>query len=825
MPPRVRTRSVSRPVAKSQGGGTGVRAGRGGSGRGPREGNDERVDELNGQGNDQCLGANGGIEGVNGNVKGVNGDKNVRNVIVNDNRVGCSYKEFLACNPKEYDGKGGDVVLTRWIKKIEFVQDMSGCSIDQKVKYTAGSFVEEFCPSHKMQKLETELWNHAMVRAGHAAYTDRFHELDRLVPHLISGALTDEAVRNGSIKKIEKRGNVREPSKDKNGRDDNKRTRTGNAFATTANPVGRENMGAWPKCTTCNSYHAPGGPCRTCFNCNRPGHLAKDCRSMSRNVNPVNARNPTVRACYECGSTDHVRSTCPRLNMAQGPKGNRPKQVAANNGGQGHGNQGNQARGRAFVLGAEEARQDPNIVTGTFTLNNHFSITLFNSGADYSFVSTTFIPLLGIEPTELGFRYEIEIASRQLVEIDKVIKGCKLEIKGHVFDIDLIPFGHGSFDVIIGMDWLSNHKVEIICHEKVVRIPLLDGKVLRVLGERPKEKARLLMSAKASDKKQEEIVVVRDFLRTRYGYFEFTVMPFGLTNAPATREEHVEHLRLVLELLKREKLYARFIDNFSKIPKSLTILTQKCKTFDWDEEQENAFQTLKDKLCNAPVLALPDGPEDFVVYYDASGLGLRCVLMQRGKVIAYASRQLKIHKKNYTIHDLELGAVVFAFKIWRHYLYGTRSVIYTDHKSLQHIFSQKELNMRQRRWIELFSDYDCEIRYYPGKAHVVVDALSRKERVKPKRRGLDKMIEQRSDGTLYYLDRIWVPLKGDVRTLIMDEAHKSKYSVHPGVDKMYYDLRDRYWWPRMKNDTAEYVSKCLTCLKVKAEHQKPSGLL
>ncbi|GKE93070.1 putative reverse transcriptase domain-containing protein, partial [Tanacetum coccineum] len=228
--------------------------------------------------------------------------------------------------------------------------------------------------------------------------------------------LTDEAVRNGSIKKVEKRGNVGEPNKDKNGRDDNKRIWTGNAFATTANPIRRENTGAWPK-----------------------------------------------------------------LNRAQEPRGNRPNQVAANNEGQGCGNQGNQARDMAFMLGAEEARQDLNIVTG-------------------------------IEPNELGFRYEIEIASGELVEIDNVIKGCKLEIKGHVIDIDLIPFGHGSFDVVIGMDWLSNHQAEIICHEKVVRIPLSDGKVLIILGERPKEKARLLMSAKASDKKQEEIVVVRDFL-------------------------------------------------------------------------------------------------------------------------------------------------------------------------------------------------------------------------------------------------------------------------------------------------------------------------
>ncbi|GKD53495.1 reverse transcriptase domain-containing protein, partial [Tanacetum coccineum] len=452
MLPRMRTRSAGRPSAESLGGRTGVRVGRGGRGRRLREGNDERVDDLNSQGNNQGLGANGGVEGVNENVEGVNGgvggapdfstiiaqqlqnllpamlaQENVGNVIVNGNRVGCSYKDFLACNPKEYDGKRGAVVLTRWIEKMEYVQDMSGCSVDQKVKYTAGSFVgkaltwwnsqictlsrevavsmswndfkfmmiEEFCPSHEMQKLESELWNHAMVRAGHTAYTDRLHELARLVPHLvtpesriieryvyglapyirrmvaatepktiqkavqISGALTDEAVRNGSIKKVEKRENVGEPSKNKNGRDDNKRTRTGNAFATTANPVGREN-------------------------------------------------------------------------------------------------------------------------TGT-------------------------------EPSELGFKYEIEIVSGKLVEIDKVIKGCKLEIEGHVFDIDLIPFGHGSFDVIIGMNWLSNYKAKIICHEKVVRIPLPDSKVLRVLGERSEEKAKLLMSAKASDKKQEEIVVEIEF--------------------------------------------------------------------------------------------------------------------------------------------------------------------------------------------------------------------------------------------------------------------------------------------------------------------------
>ncbi|GJU86100.1 putative reverse transcriptase domain-containing protein [Tanacetum coccineum] len=1010
MPSRMRTRSASRPAAESLGRGTGERVSRGGRGKRPRqEGANGNVGEANGDAPDfpmiiaqqlrnllpamlSQVSNQGNVRNQNGYVVNENVQGNVRNVIVNGNRLGCSYKEFLACNPKEYYGKGGVVALTHWIEKMEFVHDISGCSIDQKVKYTAGSFVSKALTCHEMQKLEYELWNHAMAGAGHAAYTDRYHELARLVPHLvtpesrmieryvyglalqirgmveatepksmqkamqISGALTDEAVRNGTIKKVEKRGNVGEPSKDRNGRDDNKRTRNVNAFATTMNPIGRENMGTWPKCTTCNSYHAPSGPCRTCYNCNRPGHLAKDCRSVPRNVNPANARNLPVRACYECGSTNHVRPACSRWNRVQGPGGNHPNHVVANNESQGRGNQGNQARGRAFMLGTEEARQDPNIVTSTFTLNKHFATTLFDSSADYSFVSTTFIPLLGLEPSDLGFKYKIEIASGQLEEIDKVIKGYKLEIEGHIFDIDLIPFGHGSFDVIIddlsGLPpiqeiefWIEltpratpvakspyrlapseleelSRQLKELQDKGFIRPSSSPWGALVLFFKKKDGSFRMCMDYKELNKltvknsyplpriddlfdqlqgslffskidlrsgyhqqRVHEDDILKTAFKTRYGHFEFIVMPFSLTNAPAifmdlnnrvcrsyldkfmivfiddiliyskTQEEHLKEAQFLGHVINGNVIH---VDPSKieavRIGKPLEL--RLSKTFNWGEEQEYAFQTLKDKLCNAPVLALPDGSEDFVVYCDASGIGLGCVLMQRGKVIAYASRQLKIHENNYTTHDLELGAVVFALKIWRHYLYGTKSVIYTDHKSLQHIFSQKELNMRQRRWIELFSDYDCEIRYHPGKANVVADALSRKERVKPKRvramnmilqssikdriltaqkeavdesaglqKGLDEMIELRNDGALYYLDRIWVPLKGDVRTLIMDEAHKSKYSVHPGADKMYYDLRDRYWWPGMKKDIAEYVSRCLTCLKVKAEHQRPSGLL
>nr|GEV49683.1 hypothetical protein [Tanacetum cinerariifolium] len=633
MPPRMTTQSASRVTATPRGGRTGGQTGRGDGrtrgrsgdlGNGGIDGQGGQVGGLGTEVNDDVDGVPDfstiiaqqlqsllstiltqvGDQGSNlGNGRNQNGDAvndnirgDVRNVIENNDRRGCTYKEFLACNPQEYDGKGGSIVYTHWIEKMEPVLDMSDCR-DTKSREAIVSMSwedfktltrEEFCPSNDIQKLKIELWNHAMVGAGHAAYTDRFYELPRMAATIdpttiqkavqITGTLTDEAIRNESIKKNhEKRGNEGEPSKDRNGRDDNKRTRTGNAFATTTNPARRENT----------------------------RHLAKDCRVVPRNVNPVNARNPTAacEACFECG---------------------------------------------------EELCQDPNIVTGLPPIR------------------------------EIKFRIELIL---------------------------------GAIQVVKSLYRLAPSEMEE-----------LSGQLKELLDKGSQYYSKIDLMSEYHQLRVHEDDIPKTMFRTRYGHFEFTVMPFGLTNVLATREEHEVHLGLVLELLKEEKLYAKFSKcdfwlrevqflghvingdgihiNPSKIkvvknweaPRTLSKvrsflgLAGKSKTFDWGEEQEKAFQTLKDKLCNAPVLALPNGPKDFMMYCDASGLGLGCVLIQRGK-----------------------------------------SVIYTDHKSLQHIFNQKELNMCQRLWIKLFSDYDCEIRYHPGKANVVVDTLSRKERIKPKR--------------------------------------------------------------------------------------------
>ncbi|KAK8942729.1 hypothetical protein KSP39_PZI009417 [Platanthera zijinensis] len=403
-----------------------------------------------------------------------------------------------------------------------------------------------------------------------------------------------------------------------------------------------------------------------------------------------------------------------------------------------------------------------------------------------------------------------------------------------------------------------------------------------------------------------------------------------------TREEHATHLRLTLSTLRQHQLYAklakcefwldrvaflghvisgdglsvdpakvsavmdwkqpstpteirsflglagyyrRFVKDFSSLAAPLTRLTQKHARFEWTEQCEQAFSELKQRLCSAPVLALPSEGLDFSVYTDASGVGLGCVLMQEDRVIADGSRQLKIHERNYPTHDLEFAAVVFALKLWRHYLYGVKCHFFTDHQSLKYIFVQKDLNLRQRRWLEFIADYDLQLTYVPGKANSVADALSRHasvaacapmsaslaaliddleqmdisfspggqggvsdplwvEQVKdlqpsdPALQRIRRQVElgtlpdfSISDNVLLFRSRLCVPDVPELLDSICREAHESRTSGHPGNNKMYHDLKQIVWWPGMKNYIARFISRCLTCQKVKAQRQRPGGLL
>ncbi|GJY02442.1 putative reverse transcriptase domain-containing protein [Tanacetum coccineum] len=770
----------------------------------------------------------------------------------------CSYSEFLKCKPLDFKGTEGVVGLTRWFEKMESVFSISNCTASCQVKFATCTLqddaltwwnahvktttpeaahampwatlkkmmTDKYCPRGEIKKIETEMWNLKVKGTDVVAYNQRFQQLALIVkaskPKTMQEAieftteLMDEKTHAYAEHQAEKEKNV----------------------LVHLGAITAKRLAIWP-------------------------------RIIEADLQMLTATTAT---------TTIIR----REIVAMGAELRAPAKV--------------------YVVGNAGANPD-NVVAGTFLLNNRYSYILFDTGADRSFVSTAFSSQIDITPFTLDHYYDVELADGRIIGLNTILSGCTLNFLNHPFNINLMPVELGSFDAIIGMDWLAKYQAVIVCAEKIVRIPwgnetlIIHGDgitakevedksekkrhegrnqlirdFLRTYGSSPpatsggapvlfvKKKDgsfRMCIDYRELNKltvknryplpriddlfdqlqgssvyskidlrsgyhqlRVREEDIPKTAFRTRYGHYEFQVMPFGLTNAPAVfmdlmnrvckpyldkfvivfiddiliysknKQEHEEHLKQILELLKKEELYAkfskcefwipkvqflghvidsegihvdpakiesikdwtspkspteirqflglagyyrRFIEGFSKIAKPMTKLTQKKVKFEWGDKQEAAFQLLKQKLCSAPILALPEGSEDFIAYCDASKKGLGAVLMQREKVISYASRQLKIHEKNYTTHDLELGAVVFALKIWRHYLYGTKCTVFTDHKSLQHILDQKELNMRQRRWLELLSDYDCDIRYHPGKANVVADALSRKEREPPHR--------------------------------------------------------------------------------------------
>ncbi|GJX36211.1 putative reverse transcriptase domain-containing protein [Tanacetum coccineum] len=365
--------------------------------------------------------------------------------------------------------------------------------------------------------------------------------------------------------------------------------------------------------------------------------------------------------CYECGAKRHFKRDCPKLKN--------------NN----HGNQGGNgnAPAKVYVVGRIGTNPDSNVVTAR---------------APYRLAPS--------EMKELSNQLQ-ELSDKGFIRPSSSPWGAP---------VLFVKKRDGSFQMCI--DYRELNKLTM---KNRYPLPRIDDLFDQLQGSSVYSKIDLRSDHQLRVRDED---IPKTAFRTRYGHYEFQVMPFGLTNAPANKKEYKEHLKAILELLKKEE---RFMEGFSKITKPMTKMTQKEVKFIWGDKQEVAFQLLKQKLCSAQILALPEGSKDFMAYYDASIKGLGIVLMQREKVIAFASCQLKITEKNYMTYDLELGAVVFALKIWRHYLYGTKCTVFTDHKSLQHILDQKELNMRQRRWLELLSDYDCGIRYYPRKANVVAD--------------------------------------------------------------------------------------------------------
>nr|GEW96929.1 putative reverse transcriptase domain-containing protein [Tanacetum cinerariifolium] len=796
---------------------------------------------------------------------------------------------------------------------------------------------DKYCPRGEIKKLEIELWNLKVKENNVPAYTKCFQELTIIctkfvadetekIDKYISG-LSDNIYRSLKASKPKTLDETIEFANDL--MDQKLCTYAERQVYNMGTSERKSYSGNLPKCSKCHFHH--NGSCtQKCHKCNKGN------------------------GSFKCGAPGHFKRDCPKLKNRDGGKVNAPGWVYA---------VGNEEK-----IGNASRDVDSNVVTAHISAKKNEDRSEGKELEDVPVVRDfpKVFPkdLPGLPPARpVEFQINLipgaapvarapyRLALSEIMELLEQLQ--ELSDKGFI-RLSSSPWGapvlfvkkkDGSFRMCIDYCELT----KLIVKNRYL-LPRIDDLFDQLQGSSVYSKIDLRSGYHQLRVREQD--VPKTSFRTRYGHYKFQIMPFRLTNAYAifidlmnrvckpyldkfvivfiddiliyskNEKEHKEQLKAILELLKKDKLYAkflkcefwipkvqfighvidsrgihvdpakiesikdwespktateirqflglagyyrRFIEGLSKIAISMTKLTQKGIKFDWGKKEENAFQLIKHKLCSAPILALPEGSDDFVVYCDASYKGLSAVLMQRENVISYASRQLKVHKQKYTTHDLELGSVVFALKIWMHYLYETKCTVFTDHKSLQHILDQNELKMRQRRWLELLSDYDCDIHYHPRKSNMVANALSRKERIKPlwvralvmtigldllkqileaqiealKPENLDneevgsmikkdipkEKLEPRADGTFCLNDRSWLPCYGDLRFMIMHESYKSKYSVHLDFDKMYQDMKNLYWWPNMKGNITTYVSKCLTCARVKAEHQRPSGLL
>ncbi|GJR82077.1 reverse transcriptase domain-containing protein [Tanacetum coccineum] len=510
------------------------------------------------------------------------------------------YADFMKCQPLNFKRTEGVVGLTRWIEKIETVFNISGCAIENQVK---GNDIP--------------------------AYTECFQELTLICTKFVANE-TEKVDKYISGLPDNIYGNVK-----------SSRPKMLDETIKLANDLMDQKLHTYVERQFDNKRKADDS--------SRNNHCHQQQPFKRQNVAKVYNIGTGEKKSY--GGSLPKSSGNTNVVNTQKDNGTNPK-----------GNVGN-----AEKKGNASGNPDSNVVTGTFLLNNRYVSILFDIGADKSFISTAFSSLINIAPTSLENSYDVELALR----IDTIIRGCTLNFLNHSFNIDLMPVELGSFDIIIGTDWLRKYHAVIVYDEKLVQIPYgnetlvfrgnksNDGRESRftiILCSKAQEymaKGCQIFLAQISAKKEED---------KSEGNQLKDVMPFGLTNAPADEKEHEEHLKAILELLKKEKLYAKFSNCEFWIPK-------KGVKFDWGEKEENAFQLIKQKLCSAPILALPEGSKDFMVYCVASHKGLGAVLIQREKC----------------------------------------------------------------RWLKLLSDYNCDIRYHLGKANVVADALSRKERIEPLR--------------------------------------------------------------------------------------------